>query len=166
MGMLTENFDFVIGGDPDRDTVDFAVLDSATGRVHAHLADPPDGAGYRRMFTWAGEHAPGRRVWALEGTGSFAAGLVTFLLDAGEVGALKRTRGAKKRPDRRHPGGSPGAVTRRAGCPSGWRSAGGVTDGFRVQASGSGQPNQSDQRTQEPDRGDANICARNCEAVP
>jgi transposase len=51
------------------------------------------------MLAWAGEHAPGRRIWALEGTGSFAAGLVVFLLDAGEtvveVGALKRTRGAK-----------------------------------------------------------------------
>src|SRR6185437_9140817 len=81
------------------DTIDLAVLDTGTGRVHAHLADTADGAGYLRMLAWAGEHAPGRRIWALEGTGSFAAGLVVFLLDAGEtvveVGALKRTRGAK-----------------------------------------------------------------------
>ncbi len=99
MVMLAEDYDFVIGGDPDRDTVDLAVLDTATARAHAHLADSADGAGYRRMFAWAGEHAPGRRIWALEGTGSFAAGLVVFLVDAGEtvveVGALKRARGAK-----------------------------------------------------------------------
>ena len=97
--MLAEDYDFVIGGDPDRDTIDLAVLDTGAGRVHAHLADSADGAGYRRMLTWAGEHAPGRRIWALEGTGSFAAGLVVFLGDAGEkvveVGALKRARGAK-----------------------------------------------------------------------
>ena len=99
MVMLAEHYDFVVGGDPDRDTIDLAVLDAGTGRVHAHLADTADGAGYLRMLAWAGEHAPGRRIWALEGTGSFAAGLVVFLLDAGEtvveVGALKRARGAK-----------------------------------------------------------------------
>ena len=99
MVMLAEQYDFVIGGDPDRDTVDLAVLDTGAGRVHAHLADAADGAGYRRMLAWASEHAPGRRIWALEGTGSFAAGLVVFLLEAGEtvveVGALKRARGAK-----------------------------------------------------------------------
>ena len=99
MVMLAEHYDFVVGGDPDRDTIDLAVLDTGAGRVHAHLADTADGAGYLRMLAWAGEHAPGRRIWALEGTGSFAAGLVVFLLDAGEtvveVGALKRTRGAK-----------------------------------------------------------------------
>jgi transposase len=99
MTMLAEDYDYVIGGDPDRDTIDLAVLDTRTGRVLAHLADTADGAGYRRMLAWAGEHAPGRRIWALEGTGSFAAGLVVFLTEAGEtvveVGALKRSRGAK-----------------------------------------------------------------------
>ena len=99
MAMLADQYDFVIGGDPDRDTVDLAVLDTGAGRVRAHLADTADGAGYRRMLAWADEHSPGRRIWALEGTGSFAAGLVVFLLEAGEtvveVGALKRARGAK-----------------------------------------------------------------------
>ncbi len=74
MVMLAEQFEFVIGGDPDRDTIDLAVLDTGAGRVHAHLVDAADGAGYRRMLTWAVAHAPGRRIWALEGTGSFAAG--------------------------------------------------------------------------------------------
>lgn len=99
MTMLAEDFDFVIGGDPDRDTVDLAVLDTGAGRVHAHLADVADGAGYQRMLAWARQQAPGRRIWTLEGTGSFAAGLVTVLTEAGEtvveVGALKRVRGAK-----------------------------------------------------------------------
>ena len=99
MTMLAEDYDYVIGGDPDRDTIDLAVLDAGTGRVSAHLADAADGAGYERMLTWAGTTAPGRRIWALEGTGSFAAGLVVFLAEAGEtvveVGSLKRARGAK-----------------------------------------------------------------------
>jgi transposase len=99
VAMLAENYDFVIGGDPDRDTIDLAVLDTGTGQVHAHVAETADGAGYRRMLAWAEQHAAGRRIWALEGTGSFAAGLVVFLAEAGEtvveVGALKRARGAK-----------------------------------------------------------------------
>jgi transposase len=90
---------YVIGGDPDRDTIDLAVLDTATGGVRAHLADSADGPGYERMVAWADQHAPEPRVWALEGTGSFAAGLARFLADAGEtvveIGAVKRARGAK-----------------------------------------------------------------------
>ncbi len=45
MAMLAEHYDFVIGGDPDRDTVDLAVLDTTAGRLHAHLSDVADGAG-------------------------------------------------------------------------------------------------------------------------
>jgi transposase len=99
MAMLAEQYRYVIGGDPDRDTIDLAVLDTATGGVQAHLVDAADGAGYARMLAWADEHAPRERVWALEGTGSFAAGFAQTLAEAGEavveVGAVKRARGAK-----------------------------------------------------------------------
>lgn len=99
MTMLAEDYDYVIGGDPDRDTIDLAVLDTGTGGVHAHVAEIADGPGYDRMVAWARTHAPGRRVWALEGTGSFAAGLVELLVRAGEdvieIGAVKRAQGAK-----------------------------------------------------------------------
>ena len=94
--MLAQEYDYVIGGDPDRDTVDLAVLDTATGSTRAHIAAAADGAGYQQMLEWANRLAPGRRVWALEGTGSFAAGLADALARAGEdvveVGALKRGR--------------------------------------------------------------------------
>jgi transposase len=97
--MLAQDYEYVIGGDPDRDTVDLAVLDTATGGIHAHLASSADGAGYAAMLEWAHQLAPGRRVWALEGTGSFAAGLSEALACAGEdvveVGGVKRVRGAK-----------------------------------------------------------------------
>lgn len=100
MVMLAEHYDFVIGGDPDRDTIDLAVIDTATGGVLAHVADSADGPGYQRLLTWARDQAPGRRVWALEGTGSFAAGLATVLAEAGEdvveVGGAKRSRGKAK----------------------------------------------------------------------
>ena len=99
MVMLAEHYDFVIGGDPDRDTIDLAVLDTRTGGVCAHLVDRADAAGYRRLLDWAQLHAPGRRVWALEGTGSFAAGLATVLAEADEdvveITGGRRSRGAK-----------------------------------------------------------------------
>ena len=71
-------------GDPNRDTVDLAVVNAATGVVQCHRSDRADGPGYRQLLSWATEQAPGRRVWALEGTGSFAAGLATALAEAGE----------------------------------------------------------------------------------
>jgi transposase len=97
--MLAEQYRYVIGGDPDRDTIDLAVVETATGGVRAHLADSTDAAGYQRMLSWADQNAPAERIWALEGTGSFAAGLATFLAGAGEqvveIGGVKRARGAK-----------------------------------------------------------------------
>lgn len=99
MNALIEDYNYVIGGDPDRDTVDLAVLDTATGRQLAHLEGPADGPGYDRMLRWAAKHAPGTRVWALEGTGSFAAGLVEALSRTGEdvveITGARRARGAK-----------------------------------------------------------------------
>ncbi len=99
MGMLAEHYDYVIGGDPGRNTIDLAVLDTGTGGVRGHVSDRADAPGYQRLLAWAQELAPGRRVWALEGTGSFAAGLAVVLGEAGEdvveVPARKRTRGAK-----------------------------------------------------------------------
>jgi transposase len=99
MVMLADHFDYVIGGDPDRDSVDLAVIDAATGAVRAQVAGDADGPGYQRLLEWGRQQAPGRRVWALEGTASFAAGLVTRLIEAGEdvveAGGLKRNRGPK-----------------------------------------------------------------------
>ena len=99
MTMLADDYEYVIGGDPDRDTIDLAVLDTATGSPRAHIEASADGPGYARMLQWAERYAPGRRVWALEGTGSFAAGLAAALSQAGEdvveVGGFRRARGAK-----------------------------------------------------------------------
>ena len=80
MVMLADHYDFVIGGDPDRDTIDLAVIDTRTGGVRAQIAEAADGTGYQRLLDWGHAHAPGRRVWSLEGTASFASGFVTCLV--------------------------------------------------------------------------------------
>src|SRR5829696_7447072 len=133
MVMLAEHYDFVIGGDPDPDTIDLAILDAVTGRVHTHYSDAADGPAYRRMLAWAVRCAPGRRVRALEGTGSFAAGLVTVLAEAGEdvveIQNNKRSRG-QERPDRRRPGRANRARPDRTGHSARPRTPGGTSAGI------------------------------------
>ncbi len=46
MVMLMEYYDFVIGGNPDRDTMDLAILEAGTGRVRDQTADRTDGPAY------------------------------------------------------------------------------------------------------------------------
>jgi transposase len=65
--------------------------------VRATLEVPSDRAGHGRLLQLADEQAPGRRVWALEGTGCYGAGLTRFLVDQGEwvveIDRPKRPRG-------------------------------------------------------------------------
>lgn len=84
MSMLAEQVDFVIGVDTHRDTNTAAVVEAKTVAVIDHTECSTDALGYKRLVAFANKHAPGRRVWAIEGTGSFGAGLTTFLLELGE----------------------------------------------------------------------------------
>ncbi len=83
MGMLAERVDHVIGVDTHRDSHSAAVC-NASGAVTAEITLAADAFGYKRLLRFAREQAPGRRVWAIEGTGSFGAGLTSFLLEQGE----------------------------------------------------------------------------------
>ena len=84
MPMLAGEVDFVIGVDTHRDTNTAAVVEAVTTAVIEHTECSTDALGYKRLLAFAGRFAPGRRVWAIEGTGSFGAGLTTFLLEHGE----------------------------------------------------------------------------------
>jgi transposase len=65
--------------------------------VRATLEVPSDQAGHARLLQLADAQARGRRVWALEGTGCYGAGLTRFLVDRGEwvveIDRPKRPRG-------------------------------------------------------------------------
>ena len=82
MTMLTDHADFVIGIDTHKHTHTAAFVDPL-GSVHGTLEIEANAAGYRQLLRSAGEH-PGARVWAVEGTGSYGAGLTTALVAAGE----------------------------------------------------------------------------------
>lgn len=82
--MVAGQVDYVIGVDTHRDTNTAAIVEAATGGVVDDLQCPTDAMGYKRTYAFATKHAPGRRVWAIEGTGSYGSGLTTFLLERGE----------------------------------------------------------------------------------
>ncbi len=67
--MLAELVEHVIGVDTHRDTHSVAIVNPA-GAVDAETTLASDAFGYCRLLRFALERAPGRRVWAIEGTGS------------------------------------------------------------------------------------------------
>ena len=98
--MLADELDYVIGVDPHRDTHALAVVDVRSGGVVFEATAVADGEGYACVFRLADQHAPGRRAFAVEGTGSFGAGLARFLVSREqrvlEVGRLRRERQSGK----------------------------------------------------------------------
>jgi transposase len=83
--MLADELDYVLGVDTHRDEHVLAVVTAPAGAVVAGRAAPANARGYRELLRVADRHAPGRRAWAIEGTGSYGAGLARYLAGRGEV---------------------------------------------------------------------------------
>jgi transposase len=94
--MLADELDFVVGVDPHRDSHAVGVIEVRSGVVAFEASVSADSSGYAEALGLAQQHAPGRRAFAIEGTGSFGAGLTRFLVEHGEqvfeVGRLRRER--------------------------------------------------------------------------
>jgi transposase len=94
--MLADQLDYVVGVDPHRDVHALAIVEVRTGGVVFETSVAASRGGYARTLELADGHAPGRRAFAIEGTGSFGAGLTRFLSGEGErvleVGRLRRER--------------------------------------------------------------------------
>jgi len=95
---LAKGIDYVIGVDTHKDSHSAALVNS-TGGVITALDVTASEAGYRRLLVLANRQAVGRRALAVEGTGSFGAGLATFLAQHGErVLEIERPRRARQEP--------------------------------------------------------------------
>ena len=81
--MLAEQTDYVIGVDTHRDRHSAAIL-TGTGVLVVETSESADRRGYTTLLAWAECLANGRRVWAIEGSGSYGAGLTSFLGEHGE----------------------------------------------------------------------------------
>ena len=82
--MLADDVAFVLGVDTHADSHALALVEAETQRTNRCLTIPATRRGYRQALRLARRHAPGRRVWALEGSGSYGAGLARFLAARGE----------------------------------------------------------------------------------
>jgi transposase len=94
--MLADQLDYIIGVDPHRDSHALAVVQVVSGVVVFESTIDANSGGYAQALKLADEHASGRRVFAVEGTGSFGAGLTRFLTGRDErvleIGRLRRER--------------------------------------------------------------------------
>jgi transposase len=94
--MLADQLDYVVGVDPHRDLHALAVVHVLSGAVVFEATIAANGDGYAQALELVDAHALGRRAFAVEGSGSFGAGLTRFLSGRGErvleVGRLRRER--------------------------------------------------------------------------
>jgi hypothetical protein len=98
MTMLADQVDVVIGIDTHKHTHTAAVVTAVTGAALETVTVPTDVTGYQQLVALADRY-PGTRVWAIEGTGTYGAGLTRHLHACGEqVFELDRP----KRPARRN----------------------------------------------------------------
>jgi transposase len=81
--IVAERVDGVIGVDTHRDTLTAAAV-TAVGGLLGQLVVAADAAGYQRLLEFARAQLPGRRCFAVEGAGSYGAGLTRLLVDRGE----------------------------------------------------------------------------------
>ena len=85
MVVLASSVKHVIGIDPDRDRVTASVVDTATTGEQATAVFETTRKGYERLLKWADEHTQtAGRVWSVEGTGSYGAGIASYLTSRGE----------------------------------------------------------------------------------
>lgn len=97
MTMVADEVDFVIGVDTHKHSHAAAVVDR-NGAVVAEDEIAANARGYRRLRALAEAAAPGRRLWAVEGTGSYGTSLTSFLLEHGErVAEIDRPRRQARR---------------------------------------------------------------------
>ena len=94
--MLADQLDYIVGVDPHRDSHALAIVHVVGGAVVFESTVIANNDGSARALQLAERHARGRRAFAIEGTGSFGAGLTRFLTGRDErvleVGRLRRER--------------------------------------------------------------------------
>jgi transposase len=97
MAMLADSVEVVIGVDTHKHTHTAAVLAAATGQILATLTVAATPVGYQQLLELTDQH-PGPRVWAIESTGGYGAGLTRSLAaHAEQVVELDRPKRAARR---------------------------------------------------------------------
>src|SRR5436309_10141082 len=94
--MLADQVDYVVGVDPHRDSHALAIVHVLSGAVVFETTIAASSQGYAEALQLVDAHASGRRAFAVEGSGSFGAGLTRVVTSRGErvveVSRLRRER--------------------------------------------------------------------------
>jgi transposase len=97
MAMLADSVEVVIGVDTHKHSHTAAVVAATTGAMIAQVTVPAIPAGYQQLLDLA-DHHHRQRVWAIESTGGYGAGLTRFLqANAEQVVELDRPKRAARR---------------------------------------------------------------------
>jgi transposase len=97
MAMLADSVEVVIGVDTHKHTHTAAVVAATTGAMIAQVTVPATPAGYQQLLDLADQHHR-QRVWAIESTGGYGAGLTRFLhANHQQVVELDRPKRAARR---------------------------------------------------------------------
>src|SRR6266516_193136 len=83
--MVADQLDFVVGVDTHLDEHVLAIVAVPSGALVAQRAVSASARGYAAALRFAVDKGSGARVWAIEATGSYGAGLARFLASRGEV---------------------------------------------------------------------------------
>jgi transposase len=83
--MLADEVDYVVGVDTHRDQHVLAFVMASSGGVVAQRSVRANARGYTEAMRFAGAHALGARVWAVEGAGHYGAGFARYLSSRGET---------------------------------------------------------------------------------
>jgi transposase len=96
--MLADELDYVVGVDTHLEEHVLAVVAAPSGAVLARRAVRASSHGYAAALRFAEQEAAGTRVWAIEGTGSYGAGLARYLAGRGEtvLEISRRPRGKRR----------------------------------------------------------------------
>ena len=96
--MLADERDYVVGVDTHRDQHVLAVVAAPSGAVIAQRSIGAEAGGDAEALRFAHRHAPGARVWAIEGAGHDGSGLARFLAQHEErLHEVSRTSRAERR---------------------------------------------------------------------
>jgi transposase len=82
---LADELDYVVGVDTHRDAHALVAVAAPAGAVVARQPVRANAGSYREALRFAERYAPGGPAWAIEGTGSYGAGLARLLADRGET---------------------------------------------------------------------------------
>jgi hypothetical protein len=113
--MLADDVAFVVGVDTHADEHALALVEASTQRLRRRLTIAATQRGYRQALRLVRRQAPGRRAWALEGSGCYGASPASWPSGAS---ACSRSSGPRAQVARSEPSQTRSMPSGRRG---GWR---------------------------------------------